>query len=621
LQSEATQILIALLTVIFMVYFGMPQQSCSGGARRGQQNAMLASVGGTTIYSNDLNLIYNRVFGTDDRGQDGQVTQRKVRSLRAMVLIHLFADRAREMGLRVSDDEFREYIKDPHRNMEFRYFYGRSGEWNGPYYKAYVQNQLRAAIPDYERFKRRELLARKYLAMQSSQIAVPPHEIEQTHEISNTTLNLEFVAFKPNDLMQSISVSDEDIESFMESNADQIEKYYEERKKDEYTKPERVRVRRVFIPKPGKDAGDDKKKEVESKWAEAQKRVLEQGESLAKVAADLNPSFSAKKEGLMDWTTPDNLDQNIAKAIEGKETGVTETIVTEHAYMIVTLEGRKDAKQTPLSEVRGEIAKSMVRKDKVDQMISRATQTLHDAARSTDSLSAALKQAKKNSDLPIWTALSVEETGDFNLEGRSVPAQLQGRLSGMNLGGSWAKIPKIGTDESLAKTAYKELSDEQPVADEVYDFSGVKYVVRLKSRKAPGKDDSPGIESVMKQRREKYGEILGQWTGIFQMPQQEYGPWIETQLENAIDDGRIEIYENSTVGQQFAASFKPAGSANTPKGLKQKLQKKAGSKTIKLNPKGKGGSEEGGGKTIEVNPGGSKSGESGNSKSGESGGE
>ncbi|MFB6262734.1 MAG: SurA N-terminal domain-containing protein, partial [Bradymonadaceae bacterium] len=266
MQSGYTYVLIAFLIVIFMFFFGMPTRGCGKSVGPGQVE--LATYDGETVYNTDVSLIYNRFFG-DQQGRDKQKFYRQqARSLRSYLLVKLFADRARQAGLRVGPKEFKTYMTDPMRNIEFRYFYGRDGKWNGKYYQAYVRNQLRTQIEDYEKFKREELLARKYLALHNLSVAPFPQELSDTHAFKNTKINLSYVALDPASLRQKVEVTDEEISSFRKKSADEIQSYYKKHSK-EYQKPAKVRIRRVYIPRSG-DGGD-----AESRWKQAKKRVLE----------------------------------------------------------------------------------------------------------------------------------------------------------------------------------------------------------------------------------------------------------------------------------------------------------------------------------------------------------
>jgi len=170
-KSGWTYILVGILIVVFAVFFGVPGDACGSGQ---SARKLVATAAGTDIYTDDVNVIYNRVYGSQRRVDDVQLRQQQAQALRAILLINVLAAKAKEHGLRVSDEEFRSYIKDPLRNVEYRQVYGRDGKFDGPLYKAYVQNQLRMSLPRYEEFKKNEILAAKYLHLVEMQFQTTP---------------------------------------------------------------------------------------------------------------------------------------------------------------------------------------------------------------------------------------------------------------------------------------------------------------------------------------------------------------------------------------------------------------------------------------------------------------
>jgi len=579
MQSGATYVLIAGLVVIFMFFFGMPSQTCSGAA--GRQRAHLADVAGESIHTEDVNLLYNRVYGSNRTNEENQYRQRRAKSLRNLLFIELFADRAREAGFRVSTDELKNYITDAVRNIEYRYRYGQGGSFNGQYYKAYVQNRLRTQIEKYEQFKREELLARKYLAANAAQAAVPKAELERARTIKETELNLSFVALDNENVQNSIEVDDEVVQNFLENNRDEVESYYEENKSEEYSDPAQLRIRRVFISRPGSSDDESKRTAKEQKWKEAKTRVLEDDESVASVAKDLSEGYKSEQGGLMEWSSAENVDPSVRNALEGAEIGAVETVETERSYRLVQLEDRREAETTPLEEVETKIARKLVRQQRADEFISNIKTQLHEKARELGSLEKALEKLQSETDEPIWSDLSVQQTGAFTLEAQGPPPQLAAQMGGQmpaGMGSSWFEIPEIGASKELAIEAFKNLTEESPVAEDVYEVDGTQYVVRLASRSEPGGGQADDSDSSLEESLEskKLSQLVGRWTAIFGSlngrfvpPMDEYGPWIDRQLAQAVENGTVELYPNrSRVAQILDQSFQPGGEPEPLKGLK-----------------------------------------------------
>lgn len=628
-NSGYSIILVALLIVVFIFFFGVPSDSCSSGP---QTRKNVADVNGESVHSDDINIIYHRAYGTQRQGGDAEIERRQGLALKNYLLIQLFAERARSAGLRVGKDEFKEFMQDPVRNLEYAQTYGREGTWDGQLYKNYIQNFLRVNINDYEEFKREELLARKYLAMIEMQIAALPQEIESLDSVRNTKLNLEFVKFAPNELADFAPITDEELQTFIDSEGEDIKKRYDQTV-DQYSTPEQYKIRRIYI-----ERVDDEEKAKE-RFAEAKKRV-DEGEEFATVAGEINDVFK-EQQGLMDFREPENMDQSVVKALEDASSGEVKEVTTPDAYMLVKLEEKKEAKVTAFDEVKTEIARKMLQQRRVDSLVEKMSDRLLAEAQETDTLAAALEAIKQEEGLvdsedngenetstegeesaqvSPWAQVSVETTGEFTLEGQDMSAMFGGQLPpGVSLGrGAWDRIPKLGQSRALAVDAFKKLTEEQPLAEKPYKVGDSFAVVRLEGRTGPDApteddgDDAKGeqasdeeasgeetasdrIALVEEVRNRKITEMLGNWRMLFARPTKEYGPWIEKQYEQAVDSKAIELRDKS---HNMVSYAKPGATAQPANGL--------------------GGQ----GSPIELSPGGSKGGEKGGSEAeGEGGGE
>jgi hypothetical protein len=593
-NSGYSIVLVALLIVVFIFFFGVPSDSCSSGP---QARKNVATVDGESVHSDDINIIYHRAYGTQSQGNDQEMERRQGLALKNYLLIQLFAERAREAGLRVGDDEFREFMQDPVRNLEYAQYYGREGSWDGQFYKNYVQNLLRVNINDYEDFKREELLARKYLSMVEMQIAALPQEIQSLDQIRNTKMNLEFVKFSPKALADFAPVSEEELQTFIESENEDIKKRYDQNIA-QYTTSDEYKIRRIYVER------IDDEENAKKRIGEAKTR-LDEGEDFASVAGEINDVFK-EQQGLMDFRKPENMDQSVVQALQDAEPGTVEEVTTPDAYMLVRLEEKKEGKVTPFEEVESEIAREMLQQRRVDSLIEKMSKRLLAQAEKTDTLQAALDAIKKEeglvstededtgsddsgqeaADTPDspWAQVSVGTTGEFTLEGQDMSAMFGGQLPpGMSLGrGAWDRIPKLGQSRALAVDAFKKLSEEKPLGEKPYKVGDALAVVRLKDRTSPeeaaqaasegeegdeaAEDTSAGetLKLTEEVRSRKISEMLGQWRMLFARPTREYGPWIEQQYEEAIDAKTIKLLEDKHAMVSYA---KPGATAQPPAGL------------------------------------------------------
>jgi hypothetical protein len=623
-NSGYSIILVALLIVVFIFFFGVPSDSCSSGPTSRKN---VASINGEAVYTDDINIIYHRAYGTQRQGSDAEVERRQGLALKNYLLIEMFAERARDAGLRVGNEEFREFMQDPVRNLEYAQTYGRDGTWDGQLYKNYVQNFLRVNINDYEDFKREELLARKYLAMIEMQIAALPQEIDSLDEIRNTKLNLEFVKFPPKKLAEFAPVTDEDLQAFIEAESEDIKKRYDQNI-DQYSTKEQYKIRRIYVERV------EDEENAKERFETAKTRV-DEGEDFAAVAGEINDIFK-EQQGLMDFREPQNMDQSVVQALAEAEVGDVEEVTTPDAYMLVKLEDKKEAKVTPFEEVKREIAREMLQQRRVDSLIEQMADRLLEKAQDTETLAAAVGAIKAEEGLTDaddeasddaaaddgeaakptspWTQVTVDTTGTFTLEGRDMSAMFGGQLPpGVSLGrGAWDRIPKLGTSRALAVDAFKNLSEENPLAEKPYKVGDALAVVRLEERieadtaaatdgeeaaEEDGEDaeeaadegtSAEQLKLVEEVRNRKISEMLGNWRMLFARPTKEYGPWIEAQYEQAVESKTIKLHEETSNLVSYAkpgAAAQPANKALGGEGS-----------PIKLSPGGAKGGAEGGSK-------------------------
>lgn len=581
-------VIFAIIIVVFAFSFGAPTDGCSssGGAQE------VASVAGHSLKTDEINLVYYRTRQARQRDLDeATLLDAQARSARALILMHLLADEAERMGLRATDEEFRDYLLDPLRNAEFLGAYGSNGKLDGTYYKNYVQNGLRVSLPRYEAFKKRELLARKYLELAIMQIDALPAEIEARVALRDTKVNLEYVKLSAQELQDNLPISDEEASAFSAANADKIKASYDA-DKDKYEQDAEVQVRRIYILRPDESSTEDLKQAAQDKFNAAKKRVLEDKEDFGVVAGELSEDYAKKDQGLMEWSTTENMSQDIAKAIEGVEQGSVKEVVTDFAYMLVKVEGRKEAKTTPLDEVKLDLARDLLRAQKASAVTKQMMDRLQAEAPNHPTLAAAL-DAIKAAEAPAegeqqpaspWDAVSAKETGMFSQEGQDMSAMFGGQLPpGLDIsmfGGSWDRIPGIGQNRQIALDAFT-LTSEKPLAPKPYAMPDGEVIIRLKARQAPGdsakkddaqaedaaKDDSadakvdPSVAAALKVegelRQKRINELARGWQSLFAEPQDSYGPWLESLYKQAVKDNRVKLSGRQKIGMALQSKLEP----------------------------------------------------------------
>lgn len=566
-QSGLSYILVGVLIVFFAVFFGVPADGCRAGDG---QRVQMARVAGTNIHTEDVNAIYYRYFGGQRTGAtlDDEFFGQQAQALKVVITTVLLAERAREAGLRVSDQEFANYITDPNRNVEFLSAYGRTGQFDGPFYERYVQHGLRVPIPSYEDFKRQELLARKYMVMLDMQAHATDDEIAEQHQLKNTRVDLEFVKFSEDALTDLVGLDDDAIADFVADpdQQERLEEYFEEHRSD-YEEPEELKLRTVRIFKPADEDDVDEAEEARQQFEKAQRRIVDEGEDFGTVASELSQDFYRDQGGLMDWNSVDNIDQTLAQAVDDADVGEVRETESDHAYVLVKVEDRREEEVADLDEVQEEIAEILLRRDVLEIQGAELAETLHDRVteglslrEALDELEAQAREEEREDDAQLWGSLSVDTTGFFNLEGEEVPAQFGGTF-----GRAWDEIPELGQHRDLAVQAFR-LSEEEPLIDHVVEFPDSLAVVRLHEREeAPDEvSDSERAEMALEARNETVNELLGPWHFFFTRPTEDYGHYIESVLHEAMDEGEIRLYERNSRAAEILRQMLEAPQRDAP---------------------------------------------------------
>lgn len=565
-RSALSYVLVGSLIVVFAVFFGAPADGCRASGGR----VTMASVAGTEVVTDDVNIVYNRIWGSQRNANEDEFVNNQALALRSVLLIHLVADKAEKAGLRVSEEEFKQYLLDPTRNIEYRYIYGRQGSFDGPLYKAYIQNQLRVAITRYEDFKRKELLARKYLAMIDMNVGVSNAELEERLKLRNTEVNLEFIQVTDESLADALKLDPAQVDAFLADNLADVQKRYDANKA-EYEKPEEVLIRRIFIARPEETDTEANRSAAQKRFEEARRRVLDNKEDFATVAAEVTEDFDKEKKGLMDWTSLQNIDQNIAQAIRDEQPGAVKEVNSPYAYMLVRLEERKEATTTPFDDVKRELAEKLIKESRASGIVDAMTQAIGNAAQAAPSLQAALDAVKadpaRDAALP-WETLAVKETGFFGLEGQDMSAMFGAQLRGLRIGrGAWDRIPEIGKSPELVVHAMT-LTSDKPMGKQVYRVGEASVLVRLKERKeAPPLAELAAdkrVELVEDLRNERASMAIGSWQALFLMPSDDYGPWIEAMYKKALDKGEIKLFESASPAVPKVARKKEDAAKTAP---------------------------------------------------------
>ncbi len=279
----------------------------------------------------------------------------------------LIDDKARSLGLRVSDEQIKQAIV---AMPEF----AENGKFSND---RYLQLIRRAGMtPEMFRDSLRQDMVRQQLmgAVLGSEFALKG-EAEQLDRLYNQTRDLRLIRLAASAYVDGIEVSDAEVEQFYKTNSarfmndetvkvdyllldaanlgknikvtEQDAQDYYDQHQDLFQRPERRQVAHILIP-----FGKDEK--AAGQKAEAVLAKAKAGDDFAALAkADSSDTFSAKKGGELDWFEKGVMDPAFEKAAFAlaKAGDLSAVVKSPFGFHIIKLLGVEPAKTKPFVDV------------------------------------------------------------------------------------------------------------------------------------------------------------------------------------------------------------------------------------------------------------------------------
>jgi len=509
-ESWFTRGILILLATTFVLGFGFSISKFSGfGLGRSVPQGIAAEVNGEKIGLLDFYKARDQIYR--QYRQQGEIPEWALSfiargALDQLVNLKLMAQKARELGFRVTDEELSEAIRS---NPAFQV----DGQFIGvEAYKSYVERALNESVGEFEREYREELFAQKLVNFINETAKITDEELFNLYKMQNEKANLDFISFSPEDFMDSFSPGEGD-----------INRYYEEHK-GEFKTPELRSIRYVtlnpedlkkrvnvseeeikayygaypdeFRSSDGKEIRplSEVKDEIKEKLQKQREGAiisellkslgdLIQKEPLGKIAEENRIDIDKVKEGgpfSADEKLNDIPSQIVGRAFSIGEGEKTFSQVGDSIW-IVEVTKVIPPHEKEFKEAREEIIKRLKSIKAKEAARAKAEEILNKVKTGGEGLG---KLAKS-------LGLKLEETGYFS------------RLEG---------VPKINSDD-LRIDAFL-LDKENPVASKLYIADDKFYVVSLKEKQEAGLKDFEEKKAELKEkelsrlRREFYADWI-----------------------------------------------------------------------------------------------------------------
>lgn len=455
-------LLFGLLAVAFGISFGPGSRGCTGLTTA---PAFAAKVNGEVITQPEFErYYYNQIrrFGDMDRQMVEQYFPRS-KVLDELIEDRLVADAATADGLGVSDAELREAIV---KNPSFQ----DDGKFSKERYELVLSRSLGETEETFEDDLRRGLRIQKMQALVGETAKVTDFQLEQKWREENEKIDLSFVRFSPAFYAGQVSATDAEVEAFQRDHADQIAAEYQ-KESFRFHAPRRVQARHLlFKVAAGKD-------DSRAKTAAADARAkIEGGQDFGTLVRELSQSGDAKSGGELGLVRENDhlFDPALEKAALALDEGkVSAPVRTAQGWELVQAEKIFPPEDKPLDQVKGQLAKEMVLKQKEARLAEAAAKEAHDkvaaGAKLADLFPEVPRPETKPGEHPKFAPPpdhpATDETGAF-------------ARSGMGY------VPRIGQSAALQEATFK-LASPGATTPAPAQVSDAWVVVQLVSHEQP----------------------------------------------------------------------------------------------------------------------------------------
>jgi len=456
--------------VPFAVYFGAQGTSGTNTLSEG----IAIRLGDRTIRVNEIQRYVDALSRQYQQALGDQFEESSARSflvstaasglMRDALLAHL----GDEMGLVVSDDEVRGFIRRQPWSLN------ESGQYDPERVRQVITNELKTSTAAFTRNVRDDLLARKAQRLIEASVAVSDGEARDAVRYGQEEVQLIAVRVDGTQPRADLQVPEDAGAKLIAKDGERVRRAVEERRAELDT-PEQVRARHILVSLPA-SADEAANTAAREKLAAARKRI-EAGEDFAAVAQEVSEDTGTKSAGGdLGFFKRGAMVKEFEDAAFSLEPGqLSEPVQTQFGLHLIRVEEKKAASELPYSEASARVALELARSD------AAAVAAKADA----DAIAAAVKAGESLED-------AARERGATILR----PSAFRRRPDGF--------IPELGMAPDLMNAAFA-LTPDKPADGTTYPLGENVYaLIQLVGKKAPTDAE---IEAALPAERER---VLGE---------------------------------------------------------------------------------------------------------------
>lgn len=359
--------LVSLSMLVYLIPGGTGMGNASG------QN-VVAAIGEDKITAQDVQRAIQRVTRNQTNLPKGVIAMYLPSIVNQLVEAKAMAYKAREIGLKVSDQELGDAIQ-----AEFSSAVG--GKFDMNIYQMVLQQQG-MTVADYESQRREAMLGSRLETLELGSLVVSDQEARAEYQRKDLKIGLRYLDFDGKDFASKVGKSPAALKAYFDKNRalfrtpekrdfylivgttadfvqsakvsdDELRKQYQENL-DSYRLPDRVKVRHILIKTQGKPKEEAAKLKAK---AEDILKQLQHGANFAELAKkNSEDPGSAVKGGELGWIVRGQTVPNFEKtAFSLKPAELSGLVETEYGYHIIQVEDKQTGHLQTFDEVRPQL--------------------------------------------------------------------------------------------------------------------------------------------------------------------------------------------------------------------------------------------------------------------------
>jgi peptidyl-prolyl cis-trans isomerase D len=415
LQRTFSLLFVLGISVVFILQFGPGSRGCDAPLTQTSSDAA-AVVNGEEVPMKDFVRTYSNQMQYF-RGQKGMELMVAQMVLRQMINTELLAQAAHRHGIEASDAELRKVI---HNDPNFQ----KDGKFDYATYEMVVRDYLKKSAPQFEADLRRQLTAGKMLDLVANGATVSDDEVKARFLKEGDKAKATYVRFLPSMFADQVPApKPDDVKAWAAAHQKEIEAYYKDNQ-FLYHQPEKVKARHILV-KVDKDAPGSEKDAAKKKAEQIRADISAGKIDFAAAAKQYSDDPGSKSQGgELGFNEKGAWVKEFSDAAFGLKPGeISQPVETQFGFHLIQAEEKKPAEDKKLDDVKGEIALSLLKKEKAQAIARKQADEALAKAKAGKALTDLFPPSKAEGTMRFEAEdkPAAVDTGDFALEGDSVP--------------------------------------------------------------------------------------------------------------------------------------------------------------------------------------------------------